>query len=316
MATNVDTVEHHYHQPGLQHQFEDMAQQQESASIGMWMFLVQEIMFFGGMFTVYLVFRFKYPMAFAAGSNHLNVWMGAANTLVLIVSSLTMALAVHYAQLGKRNLQVILIILTMMFGTTFLVVKAFEYKEKYDDGLVPVTGLNLKTKAAGHGENYNPNAGYEPESQMKNSLESPKSGEHSTNVAGGEHEYINPKGDFQWKDTSLAVKAQEEGFITGSEKNGYLENGEVSQSKFQDKVRIFFWIYFAMTGLHALHMVIGLGVMTWLLWKAWQGTYTAEYYAPVEISGLYWHFVDIVWIFLFPLLYLLGRHFVSGGGGH
>lgn len=290
MATNVDTVDHHhYHPPGLQHQFEDMEQQQESASIGMWIFLVQEIMFFGGLFTAYLVFRSKYPMAFAAGSNHLNEWLGMANTLVLIVSSLTMALAVHYAQLGKRNLQVILIILTMLFGAAFLGVKAYEYKEKYDDGLVPVAGWNLRT--------------YKDQTAKEG-------GER----AGGEtEEYINPRGTFQWHNTELAHKAQEENSLTATEKIGYLENGEINQVKFQEKVLIFFWIYFAMTGLHALHMIVGLGIMTWLLWKAWKNTFTPEYYAPVEIAGLYWHFVDIVWIFLFPLLYLLGRHF---GGGH
>ena len=146
MATHADTIhEHHYHPPGLQHQFEDMGQQQESDTLGMWMFLVQEIMFFGGLFTVYLVFRSKYPMAFAAGSNHLDVYWGAANTVVLIVSSLTMALAVHFAQLGKRNLQVILIILTMILGTVFLAVKAVEYTAKYKEGIVPVAGLNQKT---------------------------------------------------------------------------------------------------------------------------------------------------------------------------
>ena len=313
MATNVESIDHHhhYHPPGLQHQFEDMGQQQESSSLGMWMFLVQEIMFFGGMFTVYLVFRSKYPMAFAAGSNHLNVWMGAGNTLVLIVSSLTMALAVRAAQMGKRNLQVILIILTMIFGATFLVVKAFEYKEKYDDGLVPITGLNAKTKTPGHSGSNMENAGAEPASQQRSSLEVPHEGE-----SGGEHEYINPRGDFQWKDASLAVRAQQEGIMTPSEKIGYTENGQVVADRFQDKVRIFFYIYFAMTGLHALHMIIGLGIMMWLLWKAYLGTFTAEYYAPVEVAGLYWHFVDIVWIFLFPLLYLLGRHFVHGGGGH
>ncbi|MGI8494225.1 MAG: cytochrome c oxidase subunit 3 family protein [Pyrinomonadaceae bacterium] len=290
MATNLDTSDHHhYHPPGLQHQFEDMAQQQDSTAIGMWAFLVQEIMFFGAMFTVYLVFRSKYPMAFAAGSNHLNEWLGMANTLILIVSSLTMALAVHYAQLGKRNLQVILIILTMIFGAAFLGVKAYEYKEKYDDGLVPVAGWNAKTYG---------------------NAASTEGGES----AGGEHEaYVNPRGVFQWKNTELAQRAQEENILTPSEKSGYLENGEIVQSKFQDRVQIFFWIYFAMTGLHALHMIIGLGVMTWLLWKAWKYTFNAEYYAPVEMAGLYWHFVDIVWIFLFPLLYLLGRHF---GGGH
>ncbi|MGI8467717.1 MAG: cytochrome c oxidase subunit 3 family protein [Pyrinomonadaceae bacterium] len=287
MATNVETIEHHhYHPPGLQHQFEDMGQQQESDSIGMWVFLVQEIMFFGGMFTVYLVFRSKYPMAFAAGSNHLNEWLGMANTLVLIVSSLTMALAVHYAQLGKRNLQVGLIILTMLFGVTFLGIKAYEYVEKYDDGLVPVAGWNLKTKGVEHAATAGASEGGQ-----------------------SEETYVNPRGNFQWKNTSLPVKAQQEGFLTSSEKNGYIENGEIDQSKFQDKVSIFFWIYFAMTGLHALHMIIGLGIMSWLLWKAWKYTFTPEYYAPVEMAGLYWHFVDIVWIFLFPLLYLLGRHF-------
>ncbi len=318
MATNIDAVEHHYHPPGLQHQFEDMGQQQESDSIGMWMFLVQEIMFFGGLFTVYLVFRSKYPMAFAAGSNHLNQWLGMANTLILIVSSLTMALAVHYAQLGKRNAQVGLIILTMLFGVAFLGVKAYEYAEKYNDGIVPVAGLNAKTdkKYAGNQEDNL----VDPEFKRKNSLPFPATVENSFNKQNendtaktGEHEeYINPRGDFIWKDVSLAVKAQQEGYLTNSEQIGYMANGEISQAKFQDKVRIFFWIYFVMTGLHALHMIIGLGVMSWLLWKAWKYSFTADYYAPVEIAGLYWHFVDIVWIFLFPLLYLLGRHF----GGH
>ncbi|MDQ3181220.1 MAG: cytochrome c oxidase subunit 3 family protein [Acidobacteriota bacterium] len=308
-----DTHEH-YHPPGLQHQFEDMGQQAESDSIGMWMFLVQEIMFFGGLFTVYLVFRSKYPMAFAAGSNHLDVFWGTINTLVLIVSSLTMALAVHYAQLGKRNLQVILIIATMVLGATFLGVKAIEYTNKYYEGIVPVKGLNLKTpKEAKHDHSKvtTEQPPSDPDSEPRQSLDSPnsvekKAGEH------GEHKYVNPTADFVWEDTSLAVKARDAGYLTADEKTGYFSNGEIDAVKFRDKVRIFFWIYFAMTGLHALHMIIGLAIMTWLLWKAWKGTFTSEFYAPVEMSGLYWHFVDIVWIFLFPLLYLLGRHF----GGH
>ena len=118
MATHVESIDH-YHQPGLQHQFEDMKQQEESVSIGMWMFLVQEIMFFGGLFTVYLVFRSRFPIAFATGSNHLDVVMGFVNTLVLIVSSLTMALTVYYAQKSNRNMQVLMIIFTMFFGAVF-----------------------------------------------------------------------------------------------------------------------------------------------------------------------------------------------------
>src|SRR5215204_6101324 len=146
--THAESLEHgHYHPPGLQHQFEDMKQQEESVSIGMWMFLVQEIMFFGGLFTVYLVYRSKFPMAFAAGSNHLDEVWGGLNTLVLIVSSLTMALTVYYAQKGNRNMQVILIILTMFFGAVFLGVKAIEYTDKYNHGFVPVTGWNKRIKS-------------------------------------------------------------------------------------------------------------------------------------------------------------------------
>ncbi len=285
-VNNMATHEHDYHPPGLQHQFEDMKQQEESVALGMWAFLVQEIMFFGGLFTAYLVFRSRYPMAFAAGSNHLDAFLGGLNTLVLIVSSLTMALTVYYAQKGKRMMQVWLIILTMLFGTTFLVVKYFEYSDKYHHGLVPVTGLNKRTKAA------DPNA--------------PKT----------EGTYVNTRSEFQWHDEKgdkIILEAREKGYLTPHEEIGYFTNGELDNNKVRDKVRIFFWIYFVMTGLHALHMIVGLGIMMWLLWTAWRGAYSADYYSPVEMSGLYWHFVDIVWIFLFPMLYLLGRHFLAGG---
>ncbi len=305
---------HEYHPPGLQHQFEDMGQQQESDSIGMWMFLVQEIMFFGGLFTVYLVFRSRYPMAFAAGSNHLDAFYGGLNTLVLIVSSLTMALAVRAAQMGQRNLQVGLLILTMIFGTVFLGVKAIEYTAKYHEGIVPVAGLNMKTdKELADSDEHSGTVSVPVGRQDPNESLPTAQGEEP---GAGKHEkYVNPKGNFIWHDVSLAVQAQQGGYLTDAEKIGYFANGEISAAKFQDKVQIFFFIYFVMTGLHALHMIIGLGIMTWLTWKAFRGAFTPEYYAPVEITGLYWHFVDIVWIFLFPLLYLLGRHFIAHGGG-
>ena len=133
----------------------------------------------------------------------------------------------------------------------------------------------------------------------------------------GEHEYVNPRGEFQWHEFELiehTIKDQEEHpnakLLTETEKIAYLSNDKLDENKFRDKVRMFFFIYFVMTGLHALHMVVGLILMSWLLRKAWKNTYSAAYYMPVEMSGLYWHFVDIVWIFLFPLLYLLGRHFI------
>ena len=293
MSDHSETGKFHYHEPGLQHQFEDMGQQEESVSIGMWMFLVQEIMFFGGLFTAYLVFRSKYPMAFAAGSNHLNAFWGGLNTLVLIVSSLTMALTVYYAQKSNRNMQVILILLTMLFGATFLGVKAIEYTDKFNDGLVPVNGWNKRVPA--HEE-----ADHGPEKPCWEAG-------HGT---APQAEHPNPRGEFQWHDCSLVKLAQDKGYLTAAEKIGYFSSGQIDANKFRDKVRIFYFLYFVMTGLHALHMVIGLGLMTWLLIVAWRGTFNADYYMPVEMSGLYWHFVDIVWIFLFPLLYLLGRHFM------
>ncbi|NNE65845.1 MAG: hypothetical protein HKN33_04705 [Pyrinomonadaceae bacterium] len=246
-------------------------------------------------------------MAFAAGSNHLDAFWGFVNTLVLIVSSLTMALAVLYAQRGNRNMQVAMIILTMLFGTAFLGVKAVEYKAKYDTGLIPVKGLNKVVK--------------ETDAEKK---ETASLLPFETKVSAAAEEtgdkkkaYINPKGEFQWNyGEELVELGEKEGMLTEAEKIGYYSNGKIDPSKFRDKVQIFYWLYFAMTGLHALHMVVGLIIMTWLLIMAWRSTYSAEYYAPVEVAGLYWHFVDIVWIFLFPLLYLLGRHFIAGGGGH
>ena len=305
-----DTHAHDYHPPGLAHQFDDMKQQEESNTIGMWMFLAQEIMFFGGLFTSYLIFRSKYPMAFAAGSNHLDVVMGFVNTLVLIVSSLTMALTVYYAQKGNRNMQVVMIILTMMFGTAFLGVKAIEYTDKYNHGLIPFANWNRKTRES---HSAKPEEGDKKEVKHFFAAAEEKKPEGES---AAEHEYVNKTGEFQWTEgTKLAELAQKEGFLTESEKLGYFNsNGEIDAKRFGDKIRIFFWIYFAMTGLHALHMIVGLGLMLWLLIMAWRRTYSAEFYTPVEISGLYWHFVDIVWIFLFPLLYLLGRHFLHGGG--
>jgi len=212
-----------HHPSMLAHHFDDLGQQREAATLGMWVFLVTEVLFFGGLFAAYAVYRNWYPDAFFAASHELDVTLGGINTAVLITSSLTMALAVHAAQVGQRKLLLIFLIATMILGAAFLGIKSVEYQHKFVEHHVPGPGF----------------------------------------VFEGEH----------------ARHAQ-----------------------------IFFSLYFVMTGLHALHMVIGLGIMSVMLWWSWRGTITPEYYSPIEISGLYWHFVDIVWIFLFPLLYLLGRH--------
>jgi cytochrome c oxidase subunit III len=215
-----DAASHH---PALAHQFDSLDQQKGAATLGMWVFLVTEVLFFGGLFLTYAIYRSWYPQAFAAASHELDVTLGTINTAVLITSSLTMALAVHAAQLGRRNLLMTLLVATMILGGVFLGIKGVEYYRKFVEHHVPGPGFMF------------------------------------------EQEYAR-------------------------------------------NAQIFFSLYFLMTGLHALHMIIGLGVMLVMLWWAWRGTVTAEYYSPIEISGLYWHFVDIVWIFLFPLLYLIGRH--------
>ena len=218
----------HAHHPKLQHHFDDMAQQTEASTLGMWVFLVTEITFFGGLFMAYLVYRTQSPEGFAEASHHLNVFWGAVNTVVLIVSSLTMAMAVRSAQTSApAKTQVGWLLATMAFGTAFLGVKAVEYTDKFTNHLVP-----------------------------------------------------GP--DFHW------------------------------EGKHPAAAEMFYSLYFCMTGLHALHMVIGLGIMTVIAIMAWRRQFDEDYYTPVEVSGLYWHFVDIVWIFLFPLLYLIGRHY----GGH
>jgi cytochrome c oxidase subunit 3 len=222
----------------LQHHFDSMAQQKDAATFGMWVFLVTEIMFFGGMFAAYMLYRMWYFPGFAAASSELDIALGGTNTVVLIGSSLTVAMAVHAAQLGKKNQTVALLIATGILGLVFLIIKYFEYKVK-------ILGHHLPD---GTTITLFPAAGFFDVSQS----------------------------------AELAPIASQ--------------------------VRIFMVLYFALTGMHALHMIIGIGVLAVILRMAIRGDFTKEWYIPVEIFGLYWHFVDIVWIFLFPLLYLVHRH--------
>src|SRR5215510_564607 len=191
----------------LAHQFDDPAQQHEASSLGMWAFLLTEVMFFGGLFVGYTVYRTAYQAGFVEGSQHLDVLLGTVNTAVLISSSLTMALAVHAAQEGHRHLLMRCLLATMLLGLVFLGIKGYEYWHKYHESLVP--GLRFS--------------------------------------ATGPH---------------------------------------------ANQVQLFLIFYFVMTGLHALHMVIGLGLLAILTVGAWRGRFSSAYHTPVEIIGLYWHFVD------------------------
>ena len=248
MSSNATTAPEAHGHRSLQHHFENMEQQREAGTLGMWVFLVTEIMFFGGMFLAYSLYRSMYPASFASASNHLDIKLGALNTGVLILSSFTMALAVYFTQVGKQRPQILCLVLTLVLGLTFLGVKGVEYYAKYTDHLIP--GQLMP------GNHFNPVVAHE-----------------------GDHD---------------------------PHKLHLLEGATVPQ------VQMFYWIYFAMTGMHALHMIIGAGLLTFLLIYSVKGRFDPEYHSPVEVIGLYWHFVDIVWIFLFPLLYLLGRHLEHG----
>jgi len=211
----------------LRMQFDTSEQQKDASTLGMWIFLITEIMFFGGMFAVYTIYRGWYFNVFAIASSSLNQTIGAINTGVLLLSSFTMVMAVRAGQLGQKKAIVMFLILTLIFGGIFLGVKAYEWNEKFEEHHIP-------GQAAFHLEGVGPAD--------------------------------------------------------------------------QGHAQLFFSIYFAMTGLHALHMVIGVGILLNLIRQANAGRFSASYYTPVDVAGLYWHFVDVIWIFLFPLLYLIDRH--------
>jgi cytochrome c oxidase subunit 3 len=224
--------EAHAKHPALAHQFEDIEQQHDVGTLGIWVFLVTEIMFFGGLFAAYTIYRSLYPVAFEATSRILNIRLGAINTMILLSSSFTMAMAVRSAQLAKRNALMMFLGLTMFLGVAFLCAKAVEYQNDYVDRVIP--GI-----------------AFAPQGEMLQHL-----------LPGG-----------------------------------------------LGHAQMFMFFYFAMTAVHAVHMIIGLGLLSVLLWRAHEDVFTSEYFAPVEVTGLYWHFVDIIWIFLFPLLYLVGGRY-------
>jgi cytochrome c oxidase subunit III len=210
----------------LWHHFDDIEHQNETTTLGMWVFLATEVLIFGALFTGYASYRSWYFASFEAASRHLNVLIGGVNTIVLLTSSLTMALAVRSAQLGRRGALIALLILTALLGTVFLALKGVEYYSDYREKLVP--GLAFDAEA-------------------------------------WRHDSVNP-----------------------------------------GHVQLFLVFYYVMTGLHAVHLTIGIVIMAVLALMAWYRAFSPEYHTPVAMWGLYWHFVDIVWIFLLPLLYLVG----------
>lgn len=226
-TTDVETeVEHEHHPPHLEHHFVSSEQQFDSAKLGMWVFLITEILLFSGMFVAYAVYKQFNPATFEAASATLDRVLGTVNTIVLLASSLTVALAIHYIQQDKVKECVYNLLATLGLAGVFMVVKYFEYTDKFDHGVFP----------------------------------------------GG---FFEPHG-------------------TGYEQLATMEAAPQ-----------FFSIYFVMTGIHGIHVLGGMIVIGWISWMAWRGRFSSEWYTPVELTGLYWHLVDIIWIFLFPMLYLV-----------
>src|SRR4051812_11990400 len=312
----------HGHHPMQKHHFDDMTQQYEASGFGMWVFLVQEVMFFGGLFVAYLVYRHKYFEAFGTASATLRIWLGTFNTIVLIGSSLTMAMAVNAASIGKRKLTMFFLVSTLVLGSIFLGVKVIEYSEKFEKREVP--GANFC---------FHPNGG-----ECANIVE--RSDEADTipgtlniikRYATGGWGELREGGEAAASTLEFPVEHARGSQMTSSHQGTpvtehtagasgegieQLASGEVGGANERQRSmpgsEIYFGLYFAMTGMHALHMIIGAGILLWLIYWAQKGLYTRDYFPPVENFGLYWHFVDIIWISLFPLLYLINRHI----GGH
>ncbi len=209
--------------PFQAHHFDTAGQQAASAKLGMWLFLATEILMFSGLFLAYFIVRMFYPEMVLGAHEHLSKTAGGINTVVLLTSSFTMAMAVRSAQVGEQKKIINYLLLTISFACVFMVVKYFEYSAKFEHGMLPG-----KFYTAHH---------------------------HGYEIEGLPH--------------------------------------------------IFFGIYFCMTGLHGIHVTIGIGVLVWILLRAKKGHFGPRYYTPVENVGLYWHLVDLIWIFLFPLLYLV-----------
>lgn len=272
--------DHHGHSPFQAHHFETMQQQFDSGKLGIWLFLITEVLFFSGLFCAYIIYRVNHPEVFLYAHKELNTMLGATNTVVLIVSSLTMAWAVRAAQLSQKKLLVGLLIATLCLAGVFLVIKYFEYTHKFDRGLL--TGEANVIYQVQHPTQFPEVAAEVSEAEKK---------EHA---AEDSHEH--GEGESAHADEEHA-----------SAEHGDA-HGHGGPEDFVDAPRnaqIFFGIYYMMTGLHGIHIVGGMIAISWLIRRSIRGDFNSEYFGPVDYVGLYWHLVDLIWIYLFPLLYLI-----------
>ena len=275
--------------PHLAHHFDSEEQQFATGKLGMWVFLVQEILFFGGVFVAYAVYRANHPEIFVYASQFLDKTLGGINTVVLISSSFSMAMAVRFAQLGRRKPLIWALAFTVLCAFGFMGIKAVEYEAKWKHGLL--WGTHYDPHDEEHGEEHGDAAvdahdGHVAEGDMAGQPPASSSGHVSDDRSNIVPSATGPAGLASPDRPAQPIRAVGEGDL--------------------HNVHIFFGIYFAMTGLHGLHVVIGIGLILWLILRARRGDFSPRYFIPVDAVGLYWHLVDLIWIFLFPLLYLIG----------
>ena len=317
----------HEHPAHLAHHWESLPQQFEAGKLGMWLFLATEVLLFGGLFCAYAVWRGNHPELFKYGSQFLDTTMGATNTVVLILSSLTMAWGVTAAQQNKRGLLILMLSLTLIGAATFMVIKYFEYTHKFHEGWYP--GIHFYDKPGDHSHTF-----VQPGQAAHHDAasETAAAAAHEPTPAAGEHAQATPaEGGFQVETISVAANPAAlppvEAPTFPQAKTGPLglaKDPELVEEPFQFEQRhhaahahplqdpsrpanthMFFNIYFMMTGLHGIHVLVGMIVITWLLVRAIKGDFSSEYFTPVDLGGLYWHIVDLIWIVLFPLFYLI-----------
>ncbi len=274
---------HAEHEPAhaahLQHHFDTPEQQYEAVTQGVWLFLATEILLFGGLFCAYAVYRSNHPEIFEYAHQYLSKTWGAVNTIILLCSSFTMATAVWAAQCGRRRALIAMLALTILCGCGFLGVKFVEYEHKWKEGLL-------------WGRHFRPHAITQPFAQHATAehrvLTAPPTSAAAT----------QPSGDaVSW--VYAPAGPEPRGLIRPTLEPAAEHTGPVRN------VQTFFAVYFAMTGLHGLHVIAGLVLITWILARAVRGHFTVAYHTPVHMTGLYWHVVDLIWIYLFPLLYLI-----------
>jgi cytochrome c oxidase subunit 3 len=293
---------HHDGSPFIQHHYDDAKHQFESGKLGMWLFLAQEILFFSALFVAYIVYRSHHPEIFYYAHKYLDVTWGATNTVVLLLSSLTAAWAVRAAQLGQRKLLIGCIIVTIGCACAFMGIKYVEYSHKFHDGLV--YGAKFAPKVDPHHVKFPTDKDGKPIFKEKELAEyygeeaaATEEGPHAGQIGGGKvAQPVEARGS-----QSLAPKKPHLGTAT----DGHHGGGDGRAVAPPPNTNMFFTIYFAMTGLHGLHVTIGIFVFLWLLWRAIKGHFTPEYFGPIDYAALYWHLVDLIWIYLFPLLYLI-----------